>query len=273
MSKLSMTARTISRSRDSVRGSKTPIGREESGVKSNRHRKVLDRLRAEFKIRKIGRWVRKAVEFVPSVVLGWLKAVRACLNLKFRKGPEEPDAATLLAQVPYVNVPPPCPMSCLDGFFREPLWYREAVLEYDDGFIEPETEYRRGLWDRYPPHPFGRELRRLRVIKKVHMPGQMGGPRWKRNPAWDVRFDGSERPVVPKGIRYSESAHNRRLIVVEGQLHVAMCEAEGVLTRYLLEEDPRVVPRMWWPLFSPRWAPGEPRTNDEALVWDIQARF
>jgi len=47
-------------------------------------------LRAEHRIRKIRRWVRKVVEFVPNKVLGWLKAVRTCFNLKFRKGPEEP---------------------------------------------------------------------------------------------------------------------------------------------------------------------------------------
>jgi len=91
MSNISMTARSLSRARQSVRESQIPIGREESGVKSNRHRKVLDRLRAEYKIRKIGRWVRKAVEFVPSAVLGWLKTVRASLNLKFRKGPVDDD--------------------------------------------------------------------------------------------------------------------------------------------------------------------------------------
>jgi len=66
------------------------MGWQESRDKRNLHRKVLDRFRAEYKIRKKRRWVQKAVEFVPNKTLGWLKAVRACLNLKFRKGPENP---------------------------------------------------------------------------------------------------------------------------------------------------------------------------------------
>lgn len=51
--------------------------------------RVLDRFRAEYKIRKNRRWVRKAVEFFPNKVLGWFKAVRACLNLKFRRATDE----------------------------------------------------------------------------------------------------------------------------------------------------------------------------------------
>jgi len=68
------------------------MDRQERGEKSNRlgFRAVLDRLRAEHRIRKIRRWVRKVVEFVPNKVLGWLKTVRTCFNLKFRKGPEDP---------------------------------------------------------------------------------------------------------------------------------------------------------------------------------------
>lgn len=51
------------------------------------HRKVLGRFRAEYKIRKTRRWVQRAATFEPKQVLGWLKAVRACLNLKFVREP------------------------------------------------------------------------------------------------------------------------------------------------------------------------------------------
>jgi len=94
MSQINDSDRTAHRSMRSVRRSKTPTDPREPGVKRERqplHKRLLVRFRAEYKIRKIRRFVRKAVEFVPSKVLGWLKAVRACFNRKFRKGaPEEP---------------------------------------------------------------------------------------------------------------------------------------------------------------------------------------
>jgi len=80
-------ARTFARSSVGVRGPKTPMDRQESGVKKRRRGyHTLVRLRAEYEIRKARRWLQKAVEFVPSKTLAWLKAVRACLNLRFRKG-------------------------------------------------------------------------------------------------------------------------------------------------------------------------------------------
>jgi hypothetical protein len=85
MSNHLVSARTVSRSRYGVKGPKTFICSEERREKKTLHRMVLDRVRAEYKIRKIRRWVQKAVEFVPSMILGWLKAVRACFNRKFRK--------------------------------------------------------------------------------------------------------------------------------------------------------------------------------------------
>jgi len=46
---------------------------------------ALVRFRAEYKIRKIRRWVQRSVPFVPDQRLGLFKAVRMCLNLRFRK--------------------------------------------------------------------------------------------------------------------------------------------------------------------------------------------
>jgi len=87
MSYLSRAARTILRSRDGVRGSKTPMGsgQERPKEKNSRRLACWSRVRAEYKIRKIGRLVRKAVLFVPSRYAALLKCVRAALNLKFRK--------------------------------------------------------------------------------------------------------------------------------------------------------------------------------------------
>lgn len=81
-----------------VRGSQTPTYLRERGDKRSLHVRVLVRFRAEYKIRKRRRWLERAVTFHPSKTLGWLKAVRACLNLKFRKGPayDEVFSKTLL---------------------------------------------------------------------------------------------------------------------------------------------------------------------------------
>jgi len=72
----------------SVRKSKIPTDPREPGDKKTRLpllKRLLARVRAEYKIRKNRRWVQKAVEFVPSKILGWLKCVRAAFNLKFER--------------------------------------------------------------------------------------------------------------------------------------------------------------------------------------------
>lgn len=66
--------------------------------------RVLDRFRAEYKIRKNRRWVRKAVEFVPSKIMGWLKAVRASFNLKWHKPPVTEDSGRPLLSFPYGGI-------------------------------------------------------------------------------------------------------------------------------------------------------------------------
>lgn len=92
-----LTARSVSRSWGGVRGSKTSMDLQEQGDKRSLHRKVLDRFRAEYKIRKTRRLLQRAVTFVPNMILGWLKAVRACLNLKFLRGPANPSLAEELS--------------------------------------------------------------------------------------------------------------------------------------------------------------------------------
>jgi len=85
-------ARTTYRSLRSVRRSKTPMDAQEMREKMNRRpslQRTLVRFRAEYKIRKNWRWVQRSVPFVPDNRLGWLKAVRMCLNLRFRKAEPE----------------------------------------------------------------------------------------------------------------------------------------------------------------------------------------
>lgn len=149
------------------------------------HQRVLDRVRAEYKIRKIRRFVRKAVEFVPSKILGWLKTVRASLNLRFRKGSSpEPGVFSEHVGLRIMNVPPLNKEKSITSWEDPfPLWWAWKAFDstghiwlsldsVNDASPSPLTER-----EKFSPHlRRAYNLERVKILGPWTRPPALGGP-------------------------------------------------------------------------------------------------